>query len=144
MPSEYAIADMHVFPLQRQQGQLTLLRNSDHLLRRFGQLDVIDIKNGEQTDYTVRAEADRFLFIIDGAAELSLFDMRAQSPSNGTRVALSLTSDEPKGVLVPFGVAYMLYATADTRLISLSTHSESHTHDTSLHQDELEKYIRAQ
>lgn len=144
MPSEYVIADMLVFPLQREQCQLTLLRNSDHLLRRFGQLDVINIKTGEQTDYTVRAEADRFLFLIDGAAELSLFDMRVQSPSNGKRVALSLTAEKPKGVLVPFGVAYMLYASADTRLILLSTHSESHIHDTSLNQDELEKYIRAQ
>ncbi len=144
MPSEYAIADMHVFPLQRQQGQLTLLRNSDHLLRRFGQLDVIDIKAGQQTDYTVRAEADRFLFVMDGAAELSLFDMRTQSPSNGERVALSLKAHDPKGVLVPFGVACMLAASADARVISLSTHSETHTQDSSLNQDELDKYIRAQ
>jgi hypothetical protein len=73
-----------------------------------------------------------------------MLDMRAQSPSHGQRVALSLDSADPKGVLVPFGVACLLDASSPARVIVLSTHSEEHVQDSSLNQDELDNFIRAQ
>lgn len=144
MPSQYPIADMYVFPLARSAGGLTLLRETDHLLRRFGQLELIDLAADEQTEYTLRAEADRFLFPINGSATATLLDLRVTSPSNGARAELSLDADQPRGLLVPFGVACSLAAKTTARLIILSTHSETHAEDRTATTDELDQYAAAQ
>ncbi|HEX9596384.1 MAG TPA: hypothetical protein VF982_05855 [Anaerolineales bacterium] len=141
---KYPIADMHVFPLTRESGRLTLLRNNDHLLRRFGQLDLLDLAAGEQKDLAIRAEADRFLFAIGGQVALSLLDLRAGSPSHGVRVELALSAEQPQGVLAPFGVACSLVAASVARFIILSTHSEAHPADRAASADELAKYAGVQ
>lgn len=144
MPSQYPIADMHVFPLTREAGRLTLLREKDHLLRRFGQLELMDLDVGEQTEFTLRAEADRFLFSIKGSVTATFLDLRAASPSKGVRAEFTLDADQPQGMLVPFGVACSLAASSAARLIILSTHSESHPEDRTPSPDELENYTASQ
>lgn len=144
MPSEYPIADMLVFPLKQHHGKLTLLSNRDHLLRRFGQLTLIDLASGEKREASVRAEADRFFFIIAGSATIDLIDLRDQSPSRGKHAEVNLSYEEPCGVLVPFGVACTVTAANSARLIELSTHSEDHPSDRTLADDELAQYIAAQ
>lgn len=135
--SKFLIADMFVFPLRPESGHLTLLRNSDHLLRRFGQLDLLDLSAGQQTEYIVRAEADRFLFPIAGEVSVTLVDLRQHSPSRGIQTTVSLNTKEPQGVLVPFGVACSLACAQAARLVQLSTHSESHAGDRIVTPDEL-------
>lgn len=135
---------MHVFPLGRQGGALTLLGNSDHLLRRFGRLDVVDIAAGEQKGPTIRAEADRFLFPIGGEVNIQLLDLRGQSPSRGARLDLNLRADVPEGLLVPFGVALTVRAAVDARLVLLSTHSEDHPQDRVPGVDELNSFAGVQ
>jgi len=144
MLSEYPIADMHVFPLIREAGRLRLLRESDHLLRRFGQLELMDLSAGEQTEFTLRAEADRFLFPINGSLEATLLDLRESSPSKNVSTEIKLNDVNPKGLLVPFGVACFLATTATARVIILSTHSESHPEDRSATSDELSQYTASQ
>lgn len=131
---------MHVFALDRQGGALTLLRNSDHLLRRFGRLDVLDLAAGEQAPLSVRGEADRFLFPIGGEVSIAMLDLREQSPSRGANVDLTLSAEAPQGVLVPFGVALSMHAKAAARLIVLSTHSEEHPQDRAPAAEELAKF----
>lgn len=135
--SNFPIADMHVFPLTREAGRLTLLRNSDHLLRRFGQLDMLDLAAGQRSDLAIRGEADRFLFAIDGRLKIAMLDVRTASPTFGARAELSLSAEQPQGVLVPFGVACLVAATTQARLIQLSTHSEPHPADRAPSADEL-------
>ncbi|MEX1071774.1 MAG: hypothetical protein WEC37_04025 [Anaerolineales bacterium] len=144
MPNQPAISDMHVFPLTVAGGTWTLLRDNDHLLRRFGQLDLLDMTTGQETDFELRAEADRFLFAINGRAEARLLDLRPGSPSLGTRITVVLDTEDPQGLLLPFGVACALYATTDFRLIILSTHSETHAEDRKATTAELQKYATVQ
>jgi len=144
MPSAYPIYDMHVFQLQRSEGGLPLLREKDHLLRRFGQLELMDLAAGKQTEFALRAEADRFLFVTSGRARVQLIDLRAGSPSQGVHTSLLLDEAEPRGLLVPFGVACAIYAEVDARLIVLSTHSEVHPEDRAATPDELQKYVAIQ
>ena len=127
---------MHVFPLTRQGGRLTLLRNSDHLLRRFGQLELLDLAAGQRSALPVRGEADRFLYSISGAVNALLLDVRPTSPSHGAQASMTLTSDDPRGLLVPFGVACSLEAISRVMVIQLSTHSESHPSDRALNAEE--------
>jgi hypothetical protein len=144
MKSEYPIWEVHVFPLTRAAGRLTLLREEDHLLRRFGQLDLIDLVAGEQTDFTLRSEADRFLFPIAGSVKSSLLDLRALSPSKNARAEITLEANQPQGLLVPFGVACSLGAKSAARIVILSTHSESHPEDRTISRDDLDQYAASQ
>jgi hypothetical protein len=144
MSANYPIADMHVFPLRLDAGRLVLLREADHLLRRFGQLELLDLAAGAQTEFQLRAEADRFFFVIAGRAALHLLDLRAGSPSHGAQVTVPLDGKKPQGVLVPFGVACGANAELDSRLIVLSTHSETHPDDRLATADELQKYAAIQ
>jgi dTDP-4-dehydrorhamnose 3,5-epimerase-like enzyme len=125
---------MHLFPLQRSGDALTLLREQDHLLRRFGQLDIQELATGKTTAAALRAEADRFLFVIAGAVKVTLRDERNESPSKGTRVEIELNAADPQGLLVPFGVACQATAQTDSRIVLMATHSEAHAADRSLGQ----------
>jgi hypothetical protein len=143
MPS-FTISDMHVFPLTVSGTRWTLLREKDHLLRRFGQLDLLDLTAAQETDFELRAEADCFLFAINGRAEARLLDLRPNSPSLGSRVTVVLDTEDPQGLLLPFGVACALYAVTDARLIILSTHSDVHSEDRKATAEELQTYAALQ
>ncbi|MEX1071012.1 MAG: dTDP-4-dehydrorhamnose 3,5-epimerase family protein [Anaerolineales bacterium] len=140
MPEMLPISDVHLFPLTVSAGRWKLLSEEDHLLRRFGQLELLDLDASQETDFELRAEADRFLFAINGRARAQLLDLRTSSPSLGERVNISLDTENAQGLLLPFGVACALYAETDSRLIVLSTHSQSHPEDRLATPDELQKY----
>jgi hypothetical protein len=144
MPSDFPISDMYVFTLRRSERGLVLLHEADHLLRRFGQLELVDIAAGQQIDLGLRAEADRFLYAIDGACEVELLDLRESSPTRGIHVAVALDAGDPQGVLVPFGVACTLRSTKAARVVLLSTHSETHAEDRTPSPDELQRYAAIQ
>ncbi len=144
MKPEYPIADMVVFPLKRDLGRLILMREADHLLRRFGQLELVDLKENEQTEFTARAEADRFLFPIHGSATVLLIDLREHSPSKGKRAEILFDAGDPHGLLVPFGVACSLDAKSAAQLVIVSTHSSAHLEDGSFSYGELAQYIAPQ
>jgi redox-sensitive bicupin YhaK (pirin superfamily) len=135
---------MFIYPLERRGERLELLREAQHLLRRFGQLEILDLPAGAQTEFELRAEADRFIYAISGRCRVQLIDLRESSPTRGAHASELLDAAEPRGLLAPFGVACSLYAQQDTRLILLSTHSEPHPGDRLATPDELRKYAAIQ
>jgi hypothetical protein len=121
------------FPLKREHGRLRVLQRDQHLLRRFGQLDLIEFESAQQTDYWVRGEADEIWVPIDGLINLILVDRRFQSPSLGRQVDLDLDAGQPEGVLIPFGVAHAVHAKTFARLLRLASHVDgSHPEDSVL------------
>jgi dTDP-4-dehydrorhamnose 3,5-epimerase-like enzyme len=123
MPSPNPIADVYCFALEPFKGGLTLLNDNQHLLRRFGQLKLRDLAAGQAQQIAFNEEADHFCFAIDGAVTVSLEDGRPGSPSEGARMETALEAGEPKGLLVPFGVACTVVSEEGARLLLLSTHA---------------------
>ena len=140
MSARFPISDMHLFPLSRAAGERVLLREADHLLRRFGQLSLLDLPAGAATPFELRAESDRFFFPLSGAFTLRLLDLRPNSPSLGAYATVALDQAQPQGVLAPFGVACSLLAQGECRVLVLSTHSAPHPGDRAASAEELAKY----
>lgn len=127
MPSK--IHDLLLFPIEAADDQLTLLSNQQHLLRRFGALQLLSLAAGQAHSLGLRGEADRFLFALDGQVDVQLHDQRPHSPSHGVTQSLTLAASQPQGLLLPFGVSASLQAAQPARLLLLSTHSEAHPAD---------------
>lgn len=140
MSSQPPISDMHLLPLQPAPDGVVLLREMDHVLRRFGELALQDLPAGSQGVYRLRAEADRVLFVLDGTVEACLLDLRAHSPSHGRHATFSLQANA-QALLVPFGVACSLAAGAAARVLWLSTHSATHAGDRDATPDELAQFV---
>jgi hypothetical protein len=132
MADSLPISDLHIFPLSRQDGRLVILHDTDHLLRRFGVLETLSLEPGASTPFNLRAEADQILAPLDGAVDLSLMDMRVESPSHGARAEITLSAADPQGLLLPFGVACRMLSADGARLLRLSTHSAAHASDRDL------------
>ncbi|MCW5888216.1 MAG: dTDP-4-dehydrorhamnose 3,5-epimerase family protein [Anaerolineales bacterium] len=143
MNAAQPIADMHRWPLSAAAGETRLLREVDHVLRRFGQLSTETLAAGGATPYTLRAEADRVVFALDGRCQLRLLDLRPQSPSHAVFAQLALDAATPEGVLVPFGVACSLAASDAARVLWLSTHSAVHAGDRQASPAELAAHVPA-
>jgi hypothetical protein len=124
MPTQFPIADMHLFPLEHSEDGMLLLRNSDHLLRRFGQLDLISLEAGERRKNPAHEEADEIWFVLRGEIKVSMVDKRGGSPSEGKEVQLVIAEDDPHGLLLPFGVACMISSKKGASLLRVSTHSD--------------------
>lgn len=137
MADTLPISDMLLFPLRRQDGRLLIVREQDHLLRRFGALDILSLEAGASTPYRLRAEADQILAPLDGTLAVDLVDLRPQSPSQGTRIEITLSAADPHGLLLPFGVACRLASSQGARLLRLSTHSAAHPDDRDLATSDL-------
>lgn len=141
--SALPIPDMHIFPLNATPDGVVLLRETDHVLRRFGELAIHTLAAGAADEYALRAEADRVLFPLDGECSLRLLDLRQHSPSYGVHAVFSLQADAPQGMLVPFGVACCLTAASPARVLWLSTHSQPHAGDRSASPEELQQFLPA-
>lgn len=139
MSKPNTISDMHILPLLAAPEGVVLLRETDHVLRRFGELALQALPAGSQGAYALRAEADRVLFVIDGAVDARLLDLRPQSPSHGVHVTVSLQASA-QALLVPFGVACSLAAQDAARVLWLSTHSQPHAADRDATPDELSQF----
>jgi dTDP-4-dehydrorhamnose 3,5-epimerase-like enzyme len=100
-----------------------VLSDQDHLLRRFGQVQVIRKSPGRSETLCLREVADEVWALIEGQVEFAWHDLRQDSPSQGHRH--NLHAETPTLVLAPFGVAFGCRALKDPAfLIRLSTHAE--------------------
>ncbi len=124
MQNQYPIADLHVFPVQRSEGRWNLLSDSDHLLRRFGQLEFFSLKEKQFSSFEAREEADEICFVLHGELAVSMTDLREDSPSYKVEIEIALSAEEPKGLLIPFGVAYSLSTSAGADLLRVSSHQQ--------------------
>src|SRR3990172_1966895 len=104
----FPIHDLFVKPLIREAPpagrRLSVLRYSDHLLRRFGLAEEFELEAGQALGPQLRLVADEVWALVEGRAEFTCEDRRQGSPTQGSRH--SLHCEQPTLVLAPFGVAF--------------------------------------
>jgi mannose-6-phosphate isomerase-like protein (cupin superfamily) len=121
------IHDVYTRPLQRamspnQADHTVLLRDTDHLLRRFGQAELVELRAGGSFGPIWRAVADEVWVVIEGDTEFRLTDLRPQSPTKER--CQSLRSQAPSLVLIPFGVEFSIHTPTPCRLLRFATHAD--------------------
>jgi hypothetical protein len=128
MSDAFPIHDLFIRPLaQVEEPGITrwpALADSDSLLRRFGQAEVVRVSPDRAADLRLRRVADEVWALIEGTVEFAWLDLRPGSPSTGFRH--QVTCARPTLVLAPFGVAFGMRALAGPALLlRLATHAES-------------------
>ena len=99
-----------------------MLTFQDHLLRRFGELELVTKAKGDPQALHIRTRADEIWFLLDGSIHCLMRDLRPGSPSENIELELELS--EPSRLLIPFGVAFGWQALSDSSLmLRLSTHA---------------------
>lgn len=121
MRIESAISGVVTFDLDQIGNRQILLRESDQLLRRFGQLEIITISNESKAAYRRRSSADEFIYTLMGQLSFHLIDIRQGSPTRGAELDVDLKEGLTQALLIPFGVAYSIAANGEAKLIRLST-----------------------
>lgn len=121
-PPASAIHDVVLTPLgSTPDGSRAILAFEDHLLRRFGSVELIRLGAGEAFR-VLREMADEIWALLDGAADFELTDTRPASPTSGE--AQSFHVDSPTRILVPFGVRLRVRPDPTASLLRIMSHSE--------------------
>lgn len=130
MNTDTKISGVRIFPIGIEKDRMIFLKDEDHLLRRFGQAEVRQVSKQDSEYFTLRAVADEIWALLEGNAQIVLIDRRAKSPTEDQVVKLRLAAEEPRGILIPPGVAYAIYAKDPARLMRICTHADgSHVDD---------------
>jgi len=120
---EITISDAHLVDVKSQKYGVTVLNENDHLLRRFGQIDYVELKAGEKAAI-YRSEADEVWSVVAGEAQIELKDQRERSPTRGVVEVVDMSGITPQALLVPFGVACQIQSENGGKLIRISTHED--------------------
>ena len=115
---------MIVKELSWHDGALTVVTESDPLLRRFGQLDYVLLEEGGHLEIR-RKQADEIWAVISGTAAMIVEDRREDSPSFGVSQVLPLDGESPRAVLVPFGTSCKIEGHTSSVLLRLTTHQDN-------------------
>lgn len=127
MPETYPIHDLYI----RMFSPVTepniirwpALSDHDHLLRRFGQAEVVRVLPGHKSMLRVREVADEVWILIEGEIEFIWHDRRRDSPSYDQ--VHRLKGIQPTLMLVPYGVAFGYRAlNGPATLLRLATHAD--------------------
>jgi len=133
------IPDVFVLNLERKGERLVILQEAHYLLRRFGQVELVALRENHEESFFLREIADEIWSVIAGEVSLILVDKRPGSPSENQAMQLVLSETKPQAVLIPFGVAYQFKAARDSRLIRITTHADGmQNEDRILSQDEID------
>ena len=124
MEPKLPIGDVQLLDLEWENGRLVLLKADDHMLRRFGQVEVRTFGDICVTPFVQRAVADEIWVPMSGKSLLHLIDRRAVSPDKDKYFRAALDAAQPQALLVPFGVAYAIENEQGATLIRLSTHAD--------------------
>ncbi|MEN8240761.1 MAG: hypothetical protein ABFS17_02475 [Chloroflexota bacterium] len=127
MADKQSISGVKQFQLTWQEGRMQVLSEDDHLLRRFGQLDLVRLQPDTRLSTHRQQGADEIWVIVSGAVELTLTDMREESPTNQAKMEFSLLEENYQGVLIPFGVKAELSSSDSGMLLRLATHADQLT-----------------
>lgn len=128
MNTDTTISGVRIFPIEIAESRLILLKDEDHLLRRFGQAEVRQVSEQDGEFFTIRAVADEIWALLDGSAKVILIDKRSKSPTEDQALKLRFDEEERNGVLIPSGVAYTIFSDEAARLMRICTHADG-THD---------------
>ncbi len=102
----------------------SVLKDSDHLLRRFGDCEVLRMGPEQEEVTRLRPVADELWCLLEGAVDLYIQDQRDDSPTKGIKEKLTISV--PTRVLIPFGVQFSWSNHEEqSLLIRLNTHSWS-------------------
>jgi hypothetical protein len=123
MKTDFDITDMMLINLASNGHLLTVVSEHDPLLRRFGQVDVVNLDPAHPLTLQ-RKKADEVWTVLEGNALFTLVDRREDSPTFGGQVALTLEARKPQVVLVPFGIDCLIEAKKTSRLLRLTTHAD--------------------
>lgn len=124
MQNQATISGLTIFQVKQEKDHQILISDSDHLLRRFGQLDLIHLNKDQKYEYRQRKIADEIIFVDQGNLKLEVLDLRSASPSTGVRLTVNIQESSMDAILIPFGVAYSLSTPNSARVIRLATHNE--------------------
>ena len=83
-----------------------VLREDDHLLKRFGQTAVTKSYPGVIKAFHWHQHQDDLWYIVDGMARVVLYDRRPDSPTRGVTQVIYAGEDNPVLVLIPAGLAH--------------------------------------
>jgi dTDP-4-dehydrorhamnose 3,5-epimerase len=109
----------------REDGQIRWigLRDSDHLLRRFGSAEVIRLDPSGVPTLRLRPIADEVWTLLEGEVVFRWHDLRDGSPSRGQRLDRLVRT--PTQVLAPFGVGFGVRAIGEAALLlRVCTHAD--------------------
>ncbi len=99
------------------------LRDTDHLLRRFGSAEVVRLGPEAAPVLRLRPVADEVWTLLEGEVLFCWHDLRDGSPSLGQR--LERVARTPTQVLAPFGVGFGVRALGECALLlRVCTHAE--------------------
>jgi hypothetical protein len=122
----YPIHDLYLRPLEINleggAAHLRLLAHSNHLLRRFGVVELFRLPAGATFGPRLQPVADDAWVLESGAADLFWRDERLGSPTRGGQHRWRALP--PLLWLVPFGVAFGMRCSQPCVLIRLSTHEQ--------------------
>jgi hypothetical protein len=118
------ISGSAVFDLSWKDGRLVAVGENDHILRRFGQVDVVRLAPEYKYINHRVGSADEIWVLIEGQAKLVLSDLRDESPTKGIAQEISLTSENPQAVLIPFGTRAKITSLDGAALLRITSHAD--------------------
>ena len=83
-----------------------VLREDDHLLRRFGQTSFTKTYPGVVKAFHWHEDQDDIWYVADGMAQVVLYDRRPDSPTKGLTQVVYAGEDNPVIILIPAGIAH--------------------------------------
>lgn len=130
MAFETIIPDLLIKPLSEREVEggrlLPLLEFDDHLLRRFGRMELIVLRANARLQPILREVADEVWLTLEGEIEGFWLDRRPNSPSTGICEKHLLPAQSL--ALVPFGVAFACRTgTEACTLLRVMTHAPDPT-----------------
>lgn len=131
LKAKYPIHDLYITELSYSENKagrrLQILSQSDHLIRRFGQLSFLILKPMGILSTERNPAADEIWALVEGQAIFHWHDTREDSPTLGEKFSQRYNS--PTGVLVPFGVTFSFEVEAEGTMIIRISSEELPTDD---------------
>ena len=124
MSKNETISGLALFHIEQNNHHRILIGDDQHLLRRFGQLELLTLNPEQHSEFRKRQIADEIIFIDQGQVNIRTVDLRLDSPSMGVKMSNDINENSLEAMLVPFGVAYSITTTNGAKIIRLSTHND--------------------
>lgn len=118
------IKDIAVLDLEWKDGKIIILKESDHILRRFGQISIKKFKSEDSYLEMINQSEDEVWTLISGEGVLQIRDLRDRSPSYNKTDRIELSENEIKTVLIPFGLNFGFEAKKDSEIVCIRTEQE--------------------